>query len=246
MFEPFAIPLLLFVAAVLYAAVGHGGASGYLAVMALFSISPTIMKPTALVLNILVSSIAFVQFYRAGHFSMPIFAPFALASIPFAYLGGSLKLPFLWYKSIVGVILLLSAIRLLYTTFGKTEQRQMRTLPLLWTLILGALLGFVSGLTGVGGGIFLSPLLIFLHLAETKQVSGISAAFIWTNSVAGLLGNGVSLAHFPPHFSGWIVAVLLGGVFGASFGAFSFDATWLRRILALVLVLAGGKMLLGG
>jgi uncharacterized membrane protein YfcA len=239
------IPCLLFLAAALYASVGHAGASGYLAVMALFGVSATVMKPTALVLNLLVASVATFKFYRAGYFSWRIFGLFALSSVPFAFLGGRWTLPSDVYKVVVGIVLILSAIRLFYTTIQAKDQTSPKPLSMGISVLMGALIGLVSGLTGVGGGIFLSPLLLLTNAAETKQVSGISAAFIWVNSLAGLLGHGFDRHIFPPQLWLWALVVLVGGWLGATYGTQRFDTQVLKRLLALVLVIAGTKMVLG-
>src|SRR5215831_12617319 len=151
-----ALAVLIFVVALLYSTVGHAGAEGYLAAMAQFSISPVLMKPTALVLNILVAIVGTVRFYRAGFFSWRIFWPFVLTSIPASFIGGALTLPVPIYKSIVGIVLLYSAVRLFFSA-GKADQAPTRKAPILAALLVGAVIGLLSGLTGVGGGIFLSP-----------------------------------------------------------------------------------------
>src|SRR5437870_10860758 len=155
---------LIFIVALLYSTVGHAGASGYLAAMALFSISPLVMKPTALVLNILVALIGTVRFYRAGFFRWRIFWPFAVASIPASYIGGSLALPDFLYKIIVGVVLLYSAARLFFSA-ATADTRKTKLVPVWIALLLGAAIGLLSGLTGVGGGIFLSPVLLLMNWA---------------------------------------------------------------------------------
>ena len=156
----------IFLVAILYSSVGHGGASGYLAVMALLAVAPEITRPTALILNLFVASIAFVQFYRAKHFDWRIFLPFAAGSIPFAFIGGMIHLPTTVYKIILGVTLMLAAIRLAINLKSETEPRT----PKIWVcLLIGALLGLVSGLVGVGGGIFLTPILLLMNWTETKK-----------------------------------------------------------------------------
>src|SRR5260370_28325635 len=169
------ITVLVFAVALLYSTVGHAGASGYLAAMALFGMSPLVMKPTALVLNIIVAVIGTIRFYRAGFFSWRAFWPFVVTSIPAAYLGGRLTLPIAIYKSIVGIVLLYSAARLFWAA-DTADIRNTSLVPIWLALIVGALIGLLSGLTGVGGGIFLSPVLLLLHWAKTKETSGVSAA----------------------------------------------------------------------
>ena len=180
------IILAIFVVAVLYSSVGHGGASGYLAVLALLGVAATTTRPTALILNLFVASIAFMQFYRAGHFDRQVFLPFAAASIPFAFLGGTINLPTTVYKIVLGTVLMLAACRLAINLKSKSEPNT----PKVWlALLIGAVLGFVSGLVGVGGGIFLTPILLLMNWTETKRAAGISALFIFVNSASGLLGN---------------------------------------------------------
>jgi len=226
----------------LYSSVGHAGASGYLAAMALVGVTPAVMRPTALILNILVALIATGKFYRAGCFSWPLFWPFAVASIPLAYLGGSLSLPGTLYKQVVGLILLCAAYQLVRTASAATPTKsQAFSLPL--ALLAGAGIGLLSGLTGTGGGIFLSPLLLFLGWAETKQSSGVSAAFILVNSIAGILGLLSKAVVLPSALPVWATAAVVGGLMGAEYGSRRLATPTLRRLLALVLVIAGGKLI---
>jgi uncharacterized membrane protein YfcA len=203
------ISLLILAAALLYSSVGQAGASGYLAIMALFGLPPEVMRATALVLNVLVASIATFRFARAGAFSWPLFWPFAATSIPFAFIGGSLGLAGSAYKIVVGVILLFAAARL-YLGPHQPDSPPKPPRHLL-ALACGAAIGLVSGLTGVGGGIFLSPLLLFLGWAETRIVSGVSAAFILVNSIAALVADPSAVAFLPPQFPAWAAAAVLGG-----------------------------------
>jgi hypothetical protein len=235
------IALLFFLAALLYASVGHGGASAYLAVMALLGVAPAVMKPTALVLNILVSGIGTVLFYRAGSFSWRTFWPFALGSAPLAFAGGLLTLPMDWYRPVVGLVLLYAAWRLWPRAASLPLER---ALPRGLALGLGMGIGFLSGLTGVGGGIFLSPLLLLARWADPRQTAGVSAAFILVNSVAGLLGHLADAAALPPMLPWWATAAGVGGLAGAWWGSHRLPPTSLRRLLALVLVVAALKMLL--
>jgi hypothetical protein len=225
----------------LYASVGHAGASGYLAAMALFSIAPDVMKPTALALNILVATIATIKFYRANCFSWPVFWPFALASVPFSFIGGALSLPSSIYKPIVGMVLLYVAYRL-FVAKPISTPTEAKPIPLWAALIAGAGIGLLSGLTGVGGGIFLSPLLLFMGWAETKQTSGVSAAFILVNSIAGLLGHSSGVTSLPNVIPFWAIAAVVGGWIGAEYGSKRIGNTTIRRLLAVVLVIAGLKM----
>jgi len=242
--ETFLVAILFFVGAALYASVGHGGASSYLAVMGLFSFAPDVMKPTALALNILVSAVATLKFYRAGLFSWRLFWPFAIASIPAAFVGGATMLPGRWYKILVGVVLLYAAVWMFRSTLKPLDK--VTRLPRLWQAILtGAAIGFLSGLTGVGGGIFLSPLLLYMGWAETRATSGVAAPFILVNSIAGLLGHFSSVAQLPPNIPVWGVAAVVGGWIGASYGSKRAPAPVLRQLLSLVLIVAGAKLIFG-
>jgi uncharacterized membrane protein YfcA len=238
------LALLFFIGAALYASVGHGGASSYLAVMGLFQFTPQVMKPTALALNILVAGIATLKFYRAGLFSWSLFWPFAVASVPAAFIGGATALPGRWYKILVGVVLLYAAVWMF-----RSARRPILTgarRPPLWTAIVaGGAIGFLSGLTGVGGGIFLSPLLLYAGWAETRETSGVAAPFILVNSVSGLLGHLSSVAQLPANLPLWGIAAVAGGWIGATYGSRKAPAPVLRQLLSLVLVVAGFKMVLG-
>lgn len=216
--EDIVLAVLILVAALLYSSVGHAGASGYLAAMALIGVSPGVMKPTALTLNILVAIIATAKYYRVRAFSWHLFWPFALASIPFAYLGGTLTLPGHIYKPLMGAVLIYAAWRSFRTAHHPAQAAGVRP-HLVLLLLVGAALGFLSGLTGVGGGIFLSPLLLFFRLAEVKVISGIAAAFILVNSVAGLLGVITSAPSLPSALPYWAVAAVVGGYVGAEYGS---------------------------
>lgn len=237
------IAALIFVIALLYSTVGHAGASGYIAAMALFGMAPVLMKPTALTLNIIVAMIGTVRFYRAGFFSWRTFWPFAIASIPAAYIGGSLTLPVPIYKSIVGIVLFYSAVRL-FASADEGDSKKTTLVPIWLALIVGAAIGLLSGLTGVGGGIFLSPVLLLMHWAKTKETAGVSAAFILVNSIAGLLGQYPVLAYLPlDSLVYWAPAALVGGWIGTELGTRLLPISGIRRCLSVVLVLAGLKML---
>lgn len=235
------IVLALFVVAVLYSSVGHGGASGYLAVMAFAAVAPNVTRPTALILNVFVASIAFFQFWREKHFDWKIFAPFAITSVPFAYLGGMIQLPTNIYKIILGAVLILAAIRLAINLKNENEPHA----PKIWlALIIGAILGFLSGLVGVGGGIFLTPVLLLMNWTETKKAAGISALFILVNSVSGLAGNYAQVKQLSSGVFVWILAAVIGGIIGATLGSQKFNSLILRRVLAIVLLFAGVKLIL--
>jgi hypothetical protein len=237
-----ALTILIFAAAILYSSVGHAGASGYLAAMALFGIAPAVMRPSALVLNILVASVASLKFFRAGHFVWPLFWPFALTSIPMAYLGGRVQLPIVYYKYLVGAVLLFSAYRLLRNpNIGNEPSKQA---PAQWLMLsFGAVIGLLSGLTGVGGGIFLSPLLLFMGWAETRQASGISAVFILVNSISGLLGLLSRAPALPNQIYVWAAVVLIGGWIGSEYGSKRLAGSNIKRLLAVVLIIAGFKLM---
>jgi uncharacterized membrane protein YfcA len=237
------LPATILIAAILYSSVGHGGASAYLAVMALAGLVPQVMRPSALVLNLVVAAIAAVGFARAGWFRWRLFWPFALTSIPFAFVGGAITLPDAVYKRILGLVLLFAAYRL-WRLFGGTREI-LRPPPIAAALLWGAAIGMLSGLTGVGGGIFLSPLLLLARWAEPKPTAAVSAAFIWVNSLAGLIGKPSSLTLLPSGIVLWAVAAAMGGIAGAFLGSRRLPSLVLRRLLAAVLVVAGVKLLLG-
>jgi uncharacterized protein len=233
----------MLVAAFGYAAVGHGGASAYIAAMALAGIAPVEMRPTALLLNIVVSSLGTWKFYRAGHFRWRLLWPFAVVSIPMAYLGGAITLPGQAYKVLVGVVLLYAALQLWRSGKAGEEMREVQEPPLGWAMLIGAAMGLLAGLTGVGGGIFLSPLLLMLGWAGTKQTSAVAAPFILVNSLAGLAAVFMAKGTTLPTYV-WILvpAVLAGGWLGAEYGSRRFANPIVRRVLAVVLALAGAKM----
>jgi len=235
----------MLVAAFLYATVGHGGASAYIAAMALAGIAPADMRPIALQLNVLVSAIAAFKFYRAGHFRWRLFWPFAAASIPAAYLGGAITLPGAAYKILVGLVLLYAGWQLWWSARAGDELRPLREVPVALAMAIGAALGVLSGLTGVGGGIFLSPLLLLFGWAGTKQTSAVAAPFILVNSVSALAAGFVRNPVLPPDYA-WILmaVVVLGGWAGAEYGSRRFANPLIRRLLAAVLAVAGGKMVL--
>jgi uncharacterized membrane protein YfcA len=227
--------------AILYSSVGHGGASGYIAILALFSLAPAAFKPTALVLNIIVSGIATYYFSRAGHFSWRLFWPFAATSVPFSFVGGYLRLPTHVYQPLVGIVLLASAYRLFPRK--DPEATEVRRPSITVALVVGAVLGFLSGLTGVGGGIFLSPLLLLFGWARVKEVSAVAALFILVNSISGLLGHVGSLQAMPPYVPILAVAALTGGIAGSFLGSARIPASGIVRALTVVLIIAGLKLL---
>ena len=232
-------------AAFLYASVGHGGASAYIAAMAIAGVAPAEMRPVALQLNVLVAAIATVKFYRAGHFRWPLFWPFAVVSIPAAFLGGAITLPGTAYKILVGVVLLYAGWQLWWSARAGEELRPVRQIPVALAMGIGGVLGVLSGLTGVGGGIFLSPLLLLFGWAGTKQTSAVAAPFILVNSLAALAAGFARNPALPPDYAWWLMAaVLAGGWTGAEYGSRRFANPRIRQVLAVVLGIAGGKMVL--
>jgi uncharacterized membrane protein YfcA len=243
MTETLLLTLFIFAAALLYSSVGHAGASGYLAAMALFGLAPAVMKPTALVLNLVVASVGAIRFATAGHFDWKLFWPFAALSVPMAFIGGMIGLPIPAYKMMLGGVLLFAAWRL--TVKPKANlPGELKTVSVPRALLFGAVLGLLSGLTGVGGGIFLSPLLLFLGWADVRKTAGVSVMFILVNSAAGLLGHLASVKNVPPEIGWWAPAALLGGFVGAELGSRRLAPLTMRRLLAVVLIVAGIKMLL--
>jgi len=234
---------LIFVA-FLYASVGHGGASGYLAVFALSGdVVPEEMRSSALVLNLFVSAMSFYGFVKYKHFNLKIFLPLILTSIPAAYLGGLMKISGSFYKIVLAIFLLFSILKVT-GLIGKKETEP-REMPMFLGLITGAMLGFISGLIGIGGGIILSPIILIFGWAKMKTTAGISAAFIFVNSVAGLLGQWQSeQLHVHPEIHWWILLVIAGGVLGSFSGSKLLSEKYVRWSLALVLLIAAGKLLL--
>jgi hypothetical protein len=236
------ICVAILVVAFLYSSVGHAGASGYIAVMTLFGLAPAVIKPAALVLNILVASIASWQFWRAGHFSWRLFWPFAVASIPMAFLGGYINLPTHIFKILVGLVLLYSAFRFFFEP--KAESDKEANPPAKTVAIsTGAGLGLLAGLTGTGGGIYLTPLMILLRWARTKTASAVSAMFILVNSISGLLGNISSARQLPLLAAPMVVAAVAGGTAGSYLGSRRFSPAFIKKLLAVVLTIAGFKLI---
>ena len=241
-FDPdFALALCIFLGAALYSSVGHAGASAYIALMALFGVPAAVMRPTALVLNIIVASFTSARFIQAGIFRWRTLWPFLIGALPMAYIGGSIVLPGHWYKTIVGIILWLSAARLLWPRELKVVT-EWHDPPLALAIPAGALIGLLAGLTGTGGGIFLSPLLLFLGWSEPRRSSGAAAVFILLNSIAGLLGNLGSVKQLPPSLPMFAIAALLGALVGSTLGI-RLPVRLLLRSLGLVLIVAGAKMI---
>lgn len=231
---------LLPIVAFLYASVGHGGASGYLALMALFSFAPESMKPTALLLNLFVAGIAFYHYYRAGHFNRKLFLAFALSSIPLAFIGGMITIDASVYKKILAILLVFAILKML-NVFGK-ESDQIKNIKIWQGLIIGGLIGFFSGLIGIGGGIILTPVILLLHWGKMKEAAAVSALFIWVNSGAGLMGQLTSGAVLSSQSFLLVALALLGGWFGSYYGSKKFNNSSLRYLLAFVLIIASVKL----
>lgn len=236
------IPLLVALVAGLYASVGHAGASGYLAVLALCGTAPALLKPTALSLNLVVATVATIAFARAGWFRWRLVLPFVLASVPCAFLGGMIRLPVAAYKPALALVLAYAAWRLWLAPRADATLEEVR--PPSWAVALpvGAAIGLGSGLLGVGGGIFLSPVVMLLGWAGARTTAACSAAFILVNSAAGLLGHGYAAGGLPPEAPLWAACALAGGLVGAWLGAARLPPLALRRVLATVLALAAAKL----
>jgi uncharacterized membrane protein YfcA len=230
--------LLLAIMAFLYASVGHGGASGYLAVMALFAIAPPLMKQTALLLNLGVSLMSFIAFYHQGYLKWKLFWPFALGSIPAAFLGARIPLTDSTYKQILGACLFLAVIRMVVSL----QESSARRLPVFLGVLAGGLIGLLSGMIGIGGGIILSPLLLLFRWASLKEAAAVSALFIFVNSVSGLSGLKTWIPLDQSQMVYWLLASLVGGFLGARWGAAIASNTKVKWILALVLVIASLKL----
>lgn len=239
------LAMLFLVVGALYASVGHAGASGYLAVMALVGVEAAVMRPTALSINVLVAAIAFTQFARAGYFSWALFWPFALASIPAAFLGGLIQLPQHALKVAIGVVLVLTAVRMAFVAWRPPKavlQPRPPSIPV--ALAVGSGLGFLAGLTGTGGGIFLSPVILLMGWADPKRTAATSSLFILVNSVAGL--GGLASRGWTPPNSLWLLAACAGagGITGATLGSRKATPRTLNVLLAVVLLIAGAKLVL--
>jgi hypothetical protein len=228
------------VIAFLYSSVGHAGASGYIAAMTLWGLTPTTIRPTALVLNILVALIGAFQFWRAGHFTWKLFWPFALLSIPAAYFGGHLQPSASILRILIGLVLLFSAVRLI---FRRNDPENLLTPSQPTAISVGAGLGFLSGLTGTGGGIFLTPLLLFCRWAHIRQAAAVSALFIFVNSIAGLAGYFTATHSVPSLGFALAPAAVIGGVVGSHYGSRQFPVRTISILLATVLLIAGTKLI---
>lgn len=232
--------IILPIVAFLYASVGHGGASGYLALMAIFSFAPETMKPTALLLNLFVAAIAFYHYYKHGHFNKKLFLSFAVSSIPMAFCGGLIDIDAHLYKKTLGVLLIFAILKM-FNIIGR-ENKLVRDIKIWQGLLLGGLIGFFSGLIGIGGGIILTPLILLFHWGKMKEAAAVSALFIWVNSLAGLTGqlsSGIILNTLSFVFVGF---ALIGGFLGSYLGSNKFNNKLLRHLLAVVLIIASLKL----
>src|SRR5437588_5822074 len=233
--------LAIAVIAFLYSSVGHAGASGYIATMTLFGLATTVIRPTALVLNILVATIGSFQFWRAGHFSWKLFWPFALLSVPAAYFGGYLQPSASVLRILIGLVLLFSAARLIF----RRRDPEQTTLPSKPVAIgVGGGLGFLSGLTGTGGGLFLMPLLLFCEWAKIRQAAAISALFILVNSMGGLVGYFTAVHSIPTRGIYRAVQAIVGGTIGSYLGSRRLPVRGIAIFLAVILTIAGVKLIL--
>ncbi|HEC42603.1 MAG TPA: sulfite exporter TauE/SafE family protein [Bacteroides sp.] len=232
--------IVLLVVAYLYSSVGHGGASGYLAMMALFGIEMVYMKPSALILNLFVSLIAFIAYYRGGHFRFKILLPFVITSIPMAFLGAKLEISPELYKKILGACLIIATLRIVIQP-GSTEGAR-KHLPVGIALVTGAVVGYFSGMIGIGGGIILSPLLLLTRWTSMKETAAVSAAFIFLNSSAGLAGHISAGMEVPPQIFVWVLVAVLGGLAGSYSGSFRYSVNVMKYVVTAVLILACIKL----
>ncbi len=232
---------LLFIVAFLYASVGHGGASGYLGLMTLFSFNPSVMQSSALVLNIFVSIISFYQYYKGGYFKWKLFLPFVITSIPTSFIGAYITLDALIYKKILGILLIFPILRL-FGIMGKESDRT-ENLKWFWALIIGAIIGLLSGMIGIGGGIILSPIILLFHWGNMKQTAAVSSLFIFVNSISGLAGLFSKGIMIDNNVYIMLLVAITGGMAGAYFGRKQFSHKTLKALLAMVLVIASVKLL---
>lgn len=232
---------ILPVIAFLYAGVGHGGASGYLALMSLFSMAPETMKPTALLLNLFVAGTSFYFYYREGYFNKKLFLYFAISSIPMAYIGGLINIDAGIYKIILGVLLIFAILKML-NVFGK-ENEVIREVKLWQGLLVGGIIGFFSGLIGIGGGIILSPVILLLHWGKMKEAAAVSALFIWVNSAAGLAGQFTNGIVLNKQSLLMVALAVIGGFLGSYYGSKKMSNKHVRYMLTVVLVAASVKLI---
>jgi hypothetical protein len=241
------ISSLLFIVAALYSSVGHGGASGYLAILALFSVPPQLMSSTALVLNLLVSGISFVAFSRSGYRPSGLLWPLIVGSVPAAFVGGMLVVPHSTYSFLLGVALAAAAIRLGFSIASSKDGLERRKRPAVAVAVVtGALIGLLSGIVGIGGGVFLGPILLFLNWSNVKEAAVTCAGFIFVNSLAALAGRGYQGTLEVNSLVPFLAVTLVGGAIGSYVGAKRLPPMILRRLLALVLLIAAVKLFAAG
>jgi uncharacterized protein len=231
--------LALLIVAFLYSSVGHGGASGYLAIMAIFGTQPELMKSSALILNLFVAGLAFIAYYKAGHFHLKLLLPFILGSIPMSFLGAKMNIDPHLYKILLGICLSIAVFRLFLKNSAVKEPNK---LAFGWAVLIGGFIGFFSGMIGIGGGIILSPLLILFGWANLKETAAVSAMFILLNSVSGLAGLISSGIQLNPEIYSWIITGVIGAILGSYLGSFKFSFQKLQYILASVLFFAVLKL----
>lgn len=235
---------LLFLGAILYTSVGHAGSSVYIAIMSLFGLAAEVIKPTALVLNIFVSSFTSFRFLKAGLFDLKLFFPLSIGAIPMAFIGGRVNLSNEIYKPIVGLLLLISAATFLLPS-KKQAVKSINPPKFALAMATGAAIGLLAGLTGTGGGIFLSPIALLLSWSSVKQISGTSALFILANSVFGLLGHSTSITKLPDVLPVFVIAVMTGAFIGTRLGISRFSNENVKKALGFVLIIAGLKLAVG-
>lgn len=235
--------VLLVLVAFFYASVGHGGASGYLALMAFFEFSPSEMRPSALLLNIFVSGIAFFQFYRSGHFRWKLFYPFVILSVPLAFAGANVNLDTRAYRIFLGICLAIAALRLA-GILGKEKSEEYRQVQFWPAVLTGGAIGFVSGVIGIGGGILLSPVIVFLRWGNMKETACVSALFILVNSMAGFSGVVYNGAEYAPQIFLWVILAITGGFLGSYFGNRIKNQGVLKYLLSAVLFFACVKLII--
>jgi uncharacterized membrane protein YfcA len=244
--EIIAVAAAMAVIAMIYSMVGLGGGSGYLMVMGVAGLAPEVMRPTALILNIVVATTGLVRFARVGGFRWRTLWPFVITSLPCAFIGGTINLDPLLYRRLVAVVLLFAAYRLAFKLPAKTGPEPVKTVPLPAALIWGAVIGLVSGVVGIGGGILLSPVVLLFGWATARQVAGIAAAFILINSASALVGfvarhQGIPVE--PGAVLAFAAVVFVGGLIGTGIGTRRLGHVGLRRVLAAILLFAGVKMM---
>ena len=240
--ESYLFYALIPIVAFLYSSVGHGGASGYLALMAVFSFPSDMMKQTALLLNLFVAGIAFYQYYKGGYFNRSLFLFFALGSVPAAFLGGLWSLDTWLYKKILGFILFFAIARMLFKKESTQQKNKQVAAPI--GLIIGIVIGLFSGLIGIGGGIILTPVILLFHWGTMKEAAAVSALFIWVNSASGLFGQLSSGVDLTTNAFVLVGLALVGGIFGSYYGSQRWNNRRLEYFLALVLTSAGIKLIL--